>query len=200
MSRPRKAATPIEESGALVASAPPDANAPTGLSAEASQLARRLAAAILEVLAGLRGPAEAAQVLGISLARYYQVERRALDGLLAGCEPRRRGAGQRGPSELATLRQECSRLRRECARQQALVRAAQRTVGLAPAPAEPPPSPPPTGTSRKRRPRRPQVRALRMANLLREESTAPPIAAETTSPAGVGTPETPPATPAGAEV
>jgi hypothetical protein len=168
------------------------------MSAEASQLARRLAAAILEVLAGLRGPAEAAQVLGISLARYYQVERRALDGLLAGCEPRRRGAGQRGPSELATLRQECSRLRRECARQQALVRAAQRTVGLAPPPADPPPSAPPTGTSRKRRPRRPQVRALRMAKLLREESAAPPIAAEPTS--GAGASETPPATPAGAEV
>src|SRR6516165_9468766 len=131
MSRPRKAPTPpTEGSGALVTSAPPDGSAPSGMSAEASQLARRLAAAILEVLAGLRGPAEAAQVLGISLARYYQVERRALDGLLAGCEPRRRGAGQRGPSELATLRQECSRLRRECARQQALVRAAQRTVGL----------------------------------------------------------------------
>src|SRR4051812_10705900 len=102
------------------ASAVPSEGAPEGPCSERNLHARRLAAAVLEVLAGLRGPAEAAQVLGISLARYYQVERRALDGLVAGCEPRRRGAAQRGPSELATLRQECSRLRRECARQQAL--------------------------------------------------------------------------------
>src|SRR4051794_11117365 len=74
---------------------------------EASSEARRLAAAILEVLAGVRGPTEMSQVLGISLARYYQLERRALAGLLAACEPRRRGRGQRSSNELAALRQEC---------------------------------------------------------------------------------------------
>src|SRR5277367_3066829 len=126
-------------------------------SLEGSAEAKRLAAAILEVLAGMRGPSEAAKVLGISLARYYQLETRALAGLLAGCEPRRRG-GRKGPTELSALRQECERLRRDCARQQALVRAAQRTVGLAPPAVEEPPAS--TGSSKKRRKRRPTARAL----------------------------------------
>lgn len=151
---------------------------------EASSEAKRVAAAVLEVLAGMRGPCEAAQVLGISLARYYQLENRALDGLLAACEPRRRGRGQGGPTELATLRRECERLRRECARQQALVRAAQKTVGFTPPPPEP--ADEPSGSGRKRRRRRPRARALRAAALLREEQPppaemAPAVQAETAS-------------------
>src|SRR5262249_32609299 len=104
--------------------------------AQTSPEAKRVAAAVLEVLAGTRGPAEAAAALGISLPRYSQLERRALAGLVAACEPRR-GGRRRGGNELAALRQECERLQRECARQQALVRAAQRSVGLAPPPAPP---------------------------------------------------------------
>ena len=137
--------------------------------------AKRLAAAILEALAGVRGPAEVAQALGISLARYYQVETRALAGLLAACEPRRRGGRHRPANELVALRQECERLRKECARQQALVRAAHRTVGLTPPTSEPPPADRP---GRKRRKRRPRARALKMAALLREDS--PPLEADQT--------------------
>jgi hypothetical protein len=136
----------------------------------ASVEAKRLAAAILEVLAGARGPGEAAQVLGISLCRYYQLENRAITGLLGACEPRRRGRGSSGPvNELASLRQECQRLRRDCARQQALVRAAQRTVGLNPPAVEETPAS--TGSGKKRRKRRPTARALKMAALLRGEPT-----------------------------
>src|SRR5262249_26309670 len=126
--------------------------------AESSQEAKRLAAAVLEVLAGTRGPSEAASALGISLPRYYQLEGRALAGLLAACEPRR-GGRRRGGNELTSLRQECDRLHRECARQQALVRAAQRSVGLAP-----PPPPPPRAAEggRKHRRRRPKARALKV--------------------------------------
>jgi hypothetical protein len=51
---------------------------------EASREAKRLAAAILEVLAGTQAPAEAARWLGISVARYYQLEVRGLAGLVAG--------------------------------------------------------------------------------------------------------------------
>jgi hypothetical protein len=155
----------------------------------ASIEAKRLAAAILEVLAGARGPSEAAQVVGISLARYYQLENRAIAGLLSACEPRRRRRGSAGPvNELAALRQECQRLRRDCARQQALVRAAQRTVGLnPPAVQETPPS---TGSGKKRRKRRPRARALKMAALLRDEPpssegkspTPAPMPAETSTP------------------
>ena len=57
-----------------------------------SREALRLAACVLEVLAGLRGPTEAAGALGVSLARYYQLEQRALAGLVRGCEPLRRAA------------------------------------------------------------------------------------------------------------
>lgn len=156
--------TPPAEATPSVAAPPAE---PGGL--EGSAEAKRLAATILEVLAGTRGPSEAAQVLGISLPRYYQLETRALAGLLAGCEPRRRG-GRRGASELSTLRQECERLRRECARQQSLVRAAQRTVGLAQI--EPPPPPVTGSTNRKRRKRRPKARALKVAAGLRKASEA----------------------------
>src|SRR5262249_54179820 len=96
---------------------------------EASREAKLLAAAILEVLAGSMGPSEAARGLDISLARYYQLEARALAGLVNSCETRRRG-GRRPKNELTALQRECEQLRRECARQQALMRATRHSVGL----------------------------------------------------------------------
>src|SRR5262249_19302653 len=99
---------------------------------DASQDAKRLAAAILEVLAGTQAPSETARLLGISLARYYQLELRALAGLVSACEVRRRG--HRPGNELTALRRECEQLRRECGRHKALVRATRRTVGLIPSP------------------------------------------------------------------
>src|SRR5262245_36847770 len=106
-----------------------EAAAATSPFPEASRDAKLLAAAILEVLAGSLGPSEAARGLGISLARYYQLEARALAGLVSSCESRRRG-GRRPRSELTALQRECEQLRRECARQQALMRVTRRTVGL----------------------------------------------------------------------
>ena len=85
----------------------------------ASPQARRQAAAILEVLAGMRRPCEAAHVLGISLPRYYQVERRAVQGLVTACEPVPRGRQQNAGRQLARLEREKQRLQRECDRQQA---------------------------------------------------------------------------------
>jgi hypothetical protein len=70
------------------------------------------------------------------------------------------------------LRRECEQLRRECSRQQALVRAAQRTIGLTP-----PASPKPEKNGKQRRKRRPTARALRAAVRLRDEETATPLAA-----------------------
>src|SRR5260370_40572180 len=55
-----------------------------GLGEGASTEAKRLAAAILEVLAGARTPTEAAQVLALSLPRYYLLEARALHGIGPG--------------------------------------------------------------------------------------------------------------------
>ena len=66
-----------------------------GLGEGASAQAKRLAAAILEVLAGARTPAQAAQGLELSLPRYYVLETRALQGMLVACEPRSVG---RAPS------------------------------------------------------------------------------------------------------
>jgi hypothetical protein len=135
----------------------------------ASPEARRLAAAILEVLAGTQTPAEAASSLGLSQARYYQVELRAVVGLVAACEGRRRGRGLSPGNDLAALRHECERLRRECARQQALVRATRRSVGLTPEVPETP------AEGSRPRQRRPTARALKMAALLRpQENDSPP--------------------------
>jgi hypothetical protein len=135
--------------------------------------ARKQAAAILEVLAGARTPPQAATALGVSLARYYQMEQRALAGLLAACEPRPRGRG-RGPAvkQAAKLQRDNERLQREVARQQALVRLVQRSVGLPPA-AAPAPSKVP---GKKRRTRRPVARALAVADRLRDGTAESPLA------------------------
>lgn len=97
--------------------------------------AKRLAAVILEVLAGMRTPAQAAQASNISVPRYYQLELRAMAALVTACEPQPKGR-RRGPlQEVAALQKDNERLRREVSRQQALVRMAQRSIGLtAPAP------------------------------------------------------------------
>lgn len=143
----------------------------------ASSPARRQAAVILEVLAGVRRPSDAAQALGISVPRYYQVERRALVGLIAACEPAPRGPRQEHARRIAALEREKLRLQRECDRQQALVRATQRSLGLAPPTAVRPPAKDPAGKkeggpARRRRNRRPMVRALQAARSLQAAAPA----------------------------
>src|SRR5262245_46973656 len=87
---------------------------------DGSREARRVAACVLEVLSGLRSPTEGAAELGVSVARYYQLEQRALAGLLRGCEPPRRGrAAARSGDDVSRLERENERLKRECQRQQA---------------------------------------------------------------------------------
>lgn len=164
--------------GAAAATVPPSARRvrTTGgaqLAATRSREAKQRAAAILEVLAGQRTPGQAAQALSLAVQRYYQLESRALEGLVAACEPVPRGPGRRLDHAVARLEKECQRLQRELARQQALVRLAQRNVGLAaPAPAATAKS-----HSQKRR-RKPSVRALAVARRLATESTpAAPAAA-----------------------
>jgi hypothetical protein len=135
--------------------------------ADSSREAKRLAAVVLDVLAGSRSPPQAAETLGVSLPRYYQLEARALEGLLAACESRPRGRQPDVEAELTGVRKELERLKRELARAQSLVRLTQRTVGVAPpAPAKP-----------GKRKRKPVVRAMRRAEQLREEAgsgTEPP--------------------------
>jgi hypothetical protein len=144
----------------------PKPTAPGG--GKGSQEARRTAAAVLEVLAGARTPTEAAEALAVSANRYYQMEARALHGLIEACEPRAKGRTASPEKQLAGLRLEVDKLRNESARFQALARASQKTVGLA--------APKPSGSKKGgkgRRRRKPVVRALKMAKAL---SPAPPVA------------------------
>ena len=135
--------------------------------------AKRLAAAILEVLAGARTPTEAATALSLSVPRYYQVEAQALRGLLEACEPKPRGRVRSIKTEVETLCKENQRLQRELTRHQALARAARRTVGLSP------PAVVVTKTGKKPRKRR-VARALSVAERLKEE-TIPTTGTPTTS-------------------
>jgi hypothetical protein len=127
-----------------------------------SREAKRLAAVLLDVLTGSRTPPQAAEALGVSLPRYYQLEERGCRGLVDACEPRPRGRQPDAGAELSELKKQNERLKRELVRQQSLVRLTQRTVGV------PPPAPAKaTGPKRKRKPR---VRALRRAERLRQEA------------------------------
>jgi hypothetical protein len=131
-----------------------------------SREALRIGAAVLEVLAGLRSAAEAATALGCSVGRYYQLEQQALRALVAGCEPRPMGRQPSADAELVRLRQENTRLLRECQRQQALVRLARQAAGLAAPPAS---SKPAAG---KRRSRNKSARGAAAATRLRQASEA----------------------------
>jgi hypothetical protein len=153
----------------------PAAGPPAAAVTPVGKEARQQAAAILEVLAGVRTPAQAAAALAVSLVRYYQMEARALRGLVAACAPAPRGPRPSAATQVSALTQECERLRRELARQQALVRLTQRHLGL-PAPAAAPVA---GKTSRRRK----TVRALTAAARLRggeavaaAGSAAPPVA------------------------
>lgn len=137
------------------------------LGQDQSREARRLAAAILEVLAGARTPTEAATALNVSLPRYYQIESRALQGLVTACEAKAKGPTRRPERELAALRQANERLQRDVARQQALVRMAQRTMGL-----PPPPTVSSASKSGKKIRRRRVARALGVAARLQQDQPA----------------------------
>jgi hypothetical protein len=128
--------------------------------------ARKLAAVVLEVLAGLRSPRDAAVAAELSLPRYYAVELRALHGLLAACEPPPRGRQPATTTEVTALKRRLAELEKQCVRQQTLLRLAQRSIGLSPA------VPPPSKPSKGQRRRRPRLRALKAIEELRQPAVA----------------------------
>jgi hypothetical protein len=132
--------------------------------------AQRLAATILEVLGGMRSPPEAAQTLSISLPRYYQLEARALEGLLAALAPRPLGKQPSLENRVKQLEKQLETAHRQCARQEALVRVTQRALGLPVAP------PSKAATAQGGRPgrkkRQPVVRALKAARTLHAQASA----------------------------
>lgn len=147
-----------------------------------SSPANKRAAVVLDVLAGVRLPAQAAEEAGISQQSYYHLEQRVLDAIVRACEPRPRGKVRSPQRQVEQLQQQVTRLQQECARQQALVRAAHRTIGLTPPAARP--AAKPSDHGKRKRSRRPTVRALKAAKLLREADEAPPPVIEepTTAP------------------
>jgi hypothetical protein len=134
------------------------------LGQDSSREAKKLAAAILEVLAGGRTPTQAAEALAVSLVRYYQLEAAGLRALLAACEPKPRGRRHNLEAEVTQLRRDKERLQRDLARQQSLVRLTQRAAGLAA------PAPPSKEAGKKTRQRKPVRRALVVAQRLQQEA------------------------------
>ena len=71
--------------------------------------ARKTAALVLEVLSGELNPSEAAEILQVSLPRYYQIEKRALEGLIRACEaPAHKGRQKSEALRIKELQQELS--------------------------------------------------------------------------------------------
>jgi len=126
---------------------------------------RRRAAIVLEVMAGVRTCPQAAGSLGLSLAAYYNLEQRALEGLVQGCKPLQIGRQKRLDNQVYALERQCQMLQQDLLRYQALVRAQQRSAGLT-APPEP------VKVKGKRGVKKPQVRALRVVKQL--QAMAPP--------------------------
>lgn len=167
--------------------------------APSAEAARR-AAVILEVLGGVRGPGEAAELLGISAAHYYLLERKALAGLVRACvvQPKGRAVRQQTLEEkVHRLERDLEESRREVLRQAALVRATQRALGVPETSSVDLAQVPSSGRSgksagrkktdasqggRSRPRRRPAVRALRAAASLR----AGPAKAQAKSGQGAG--------------
>ena len=105
---------------------------PTGPKAlTGSAQAKRMLALLLEALGGLRTTQEAAAGMGVALVRYYQLETRALQAMLAALEPRPKGRRPRTEAQCqAEQAQEKEQLARELRRYKSLCRSLQRTVGV----------------------------------------------------------------------
>ena len=162
-----------EKSTAPRKSAPRRGSRASGLGQGQNGETKRRAAIVLEVLAGVRTPSEGAAALGLSVSCYYLLERKAMQGLLKGCQPQPKGSPGPGlERQLARLQKQLDKSRQECLRQASLVRATKRAMGL-PAVAKPVgPSKANSGKKgNKAKRRRPTIRAMRAAKTLREDSS-----------------------------
>lgn len=149
--------------------------------AQVTPESRRYAACVLEVLAGLRSPEQAAEALSMSLPTYYNLETRALRGLIHGCTPTPPGRTLMLLKQVRSLELKSAALEKQVGRYQALLRNAQRSAGLLP-----PPAPAP-GKTPGRRKHRPVVRALRAIEVLQRGPAAgceEPVESSASSPPG----------------
>ncbi len=95
-----------------------------------SARARAVTVVVLEALSGEVGTTEAAERLGVSLSRYYQLEAKALGGMLKALEPRTKGPQMTPQRQIQALQAEKHALEKDLRRHQTLLRAAHRSVGL----------------------------------------------------------------------
>lgn len=130
--------------------------------AEGCRDARRSAALMLEVLAGQLHPSEAAKALGVGLPRYYQMEKRALESFIQGCEPVPKGPGPE--KKIHSLEKRIRQLEKDVARYQALARTSQKVLGASVSK--------PKKAGRKRR--KPVLRALKIASGIRGDDAENP--------------------------
>lgn len=143
----------------------------------ASSQARRIATVLLEVLAGLRATGSAAKELGVTPMRYYQLEERAIGGLIAACEPRPSGMQpeRRDALELASLREQVRQQAQELNQARSVLRTTRRQLGVVttPGPIAVAAGRRKDGKPTKAKVRRPTVRALTMVRrLLKADATA----------------------------
>jgi hypothetical protein len=133
---------------------------------------RKQAAAVLEVLTGLRTPQQAAQALNLSLPTYFKLETRALRGLVFACCALPPGRQPTLAPQLRQAQAKVSDLQRQLVRYQALLRTARHSMGLAHA-VEPKPA-----AGAKRKVKKPSVRALRVVKALSQAPAVSTPAAE----------------------
>lgn len=130
-----------------------------------SEAARRQAALLLEVWCGVRTTQSASEAMGVAVTRFYQLEVRALQMVVAAMEPRPRGRQPTAESEVAKLKLENARLRRDVERFQSLYRTSQRALGVAVAKTPEKAETPGPGGKRKRGPRK-KARGQSVAKVL----------------------------------
>lgn len=144
-----------------------------------SDAARRQAALLLEVWCGVRTTQAASDAMGVAVTRFYQLEARALQMVVAAMEPRPRGRQKTAESEVVKLKAEIQRLRRDVERFQSLYRTSQRALGVAVArPPEKPENAVPGG-KRKRGPRK-KARGQAVASVLLGKASADEAGTEVT--------------------
>lgn len=140
---------------------------------EVSAYGRERGAIVLEVLAGSMQVEEASKRLNLQPPAYYNLENRAIRGLIKACEPSGKGPGENKDKKIKELEQEVTHLEREVRRYQSLTRAAQKAIGLQlsvekavkPAPkAE-------KGNGRKKKSKPRKARGLRAAERLRKPTS-----------------------------
>ena len=93
-----------------------------------SELARRYTAGIIPVLTGARTTADAWEMMGVSLPRYYQLETQGILGMVAGLEPKAKGRQRTAAHK--ELTKENARLTREVSRLQSQVRMSRHALGI----------------------------------------------------------------------